>query len=351
MKFRNREISVFSISALDLFASALGAFILIAIVLMPYFLGVDRQEVDRLRQAVAQAETAEAATRERLRQSEAGAAEARRRMERAQAAEAATRERLRQSEAREAEARRRIERAQAAEAATRERLRQSEAGATEARRRVEQARAAEAATRERLRRAEAREAEARRRIERVRAAEEGIRTRLERIRGTLAQCEETRADCGRRVANLERDRAGLQQCRAELNACSKRLSRTFLAVLAQWSTEDHDIDLHIVDTAGKEFYFDRKRIRGRPGALSVDTRQGPGVEVWEVADAPAGKYRVLYNLYDQHGNQAPAIVNGGVYHRDGHDRFGERRLTVVGRRVPVAVVTVREDGSVLVSRQ
>ncbi len=37
MKRRNREINVFSMSALDLFACALGAFILIAIVLFPYF--------------------------------------------------------------------------------------------------------------------------------------------------------------------------------------------------------------------------------------------------------------------------------------------------------------------------
>ncbi|MDE0702555.1 MAG: hypothetical protein OXH59_02410 [Rhodospirillaceae bacterium] len=38
MRFRNRELNIFSMSALDLFASALGAFILISIVLMPYFL-------------------------------------------------------------------------------------------------------------------------------------------------------------------------------------------------------------------------------------------------------------------------------------------------------------------------
>ena len=37
MKRRSREISIFSMSALDLFASALGAFILIAIVMFPYF--------------------------------------------------------------------------------------------------------------------------------------------------------------------------------------------------------------------------------------------------------------------------------------------------------------------------
>ena len=37
MKRKSREINIFSMSALDLFASALGAFILIAIVIFPYF--------------------------------------------------------------------------------------------------------------------------------------------------------------------------------------------------------------------------------------------------------------------------------------------------------------------------
>ncbi|MEE8371329.1 MAG: vWA domain-containing protein [Sphingomonadales bacterium] len=37
MKRRSREINIFSISALDLFASALGAFLLITVVLLPYF--------------------------------------------------------------------------------------------------------------------------------------------------------------------------------------------------------------------------------------------------------------------------------------------------------------------------
>ncbi len=55
MKKRSREINVFSISALDLFASALGAFILISIVLMPYFLNVEPDEIDRLRRALAEA--------------------------------------------------------------------------------------------------------------------------------------------------------------------------------------------------------------------------------------------------------------------------------------------------------
>ena len=54
MKKHSREVNVFSMSALDLFASALGAFILISIVLMPFYLNVDPDEVDRLNQENAQ---------------------------------------------------------------------------------------------------------------------------------------------------------------------------------------------------------------------------------------------------------------------------------------------------------
>ena len=65
MKSRRRNIAVFSISALDLFAAALGAFILIVLVLFPYYRlgGTDvsfeelEQLVERRREAAASAQT------------------------------------------------------------------------------------------------------------------------------------------------------------------------------------------------------------------------------------------------------------------------------------------------------
>jgi regulator of replication initiation timing len=47
---KNREINIFSISALDLFASAMGVFLLIAIVALPYYLKVDPEIVDEIGQ-------------------------------------------------------------------------------------------------------------------------------------------------------------------------------------------------------------------------------------------------------------------------------------------------------------
>lgn len=45
-KRKSREINIFSISTLDLFASAMGVFLLIAIVALPYYLKVDPEPVD-----------------------------------------------------------------------------------------------------------------------------------------------------------------------------------------------------------------------------------------------------------------------------------------------------------------
>lgn len=145
----------------------------------------------------------------------------------------------------------------------------------------------------------------------------------------------------------------LLQCRTELNACLERHSKTFLVVMMRWPTSDHDVDLHVIDATGTEFYYQAKTNPGRPGALSVDTVRGPGVEIWEVGVAPPGEYRVLYNLYDRAGNPQPAMVGGGVYHRDGHDALPQRRLTEEGRAnaVLAAVVTVDPDGGVEVSAQ
>lgn len=58
MRGRSREISVFSVSALDLFAAALGAFILIVLVLFPYYRmgGFDEVDPDVTAEAMAELE-------------------------------------------------------------------------------------------------------------------------------------------------------------------------------------------------------------------------------------------------------------------------------------------------------
>ena len=171
-------------------------------------------------------------------------------------------------------------------------------------------------------------------------------------RERLQQCQQQETACRQEVEELRRDAADLQRCQADLQVCKAKLAKTFLAIVIQWPTRSHDVDLHIIDPGGKQFYYEKKKFpRPYPGELSVDTTCGPGVEIWEVADAPAGEYKVYYNLFDRHRNAKPAVVKGGAYHRDGHDRFRERRLTTPGKGQLVATVTVKDDGSVEVSER
>ena len=59
MKRRDRSLNVFSISALDMFASALGAFILIMLILMPYYLKIEEDLRDDLAAAKSAQQRAE----------------------------------------------------------------------------------------------------------------------------------------------------------------------------------------------------------------------------------------------------------------------------------------------------
>jgi multidrug efflux pump subunit AcrA (membrane-fusion protein) len=77
-----RELNIFSISALDLFASAMGAFILIAVILFPYYLKNNevvaerdqaRKELAETRRDLADARRAEAAAEQKAREAEARA--------------------------------------------------------------------------------------------------------------------------------------------------------------------------------------------------------------------------------------------------------------------------------------
>ena len=150
MRARSREINIFSMSALDLFASALGAFILIAVVLFPYFpnTGDSPERVAEVRAQLAQVQSQLQAS-------------------------------------------------------------QSQLGACE--------------------------------------------TQRQEIQAALDACEEQRR------ASVSQDALGAcesrnQQLESNLETCQAQARKKFLLVLMSWGTED-DIDLHVIDPAGREFFY------------------------------------------------------------------------------------------------
>ena len=266
MKKRSREINVFSVSALDLFASALGAFILMSLIFMVFFSMTSRDagEAEEIQVALERCER------------ELASAEAR-------ATDLGTR--LAASEARNADLEARL-------------------------------------------------------VETVGASE------LAACETRLAESEAALAECRAQLQTPSGVTDRLERVEEELQACQRALRRSFVLVVASWSTS-HDVDLHIVDPAGREFYFLRKRISGSPAALEEDNTRGPGNEVWLHPSAESGRYRVCYKLF---GGSPSASVRGSILWQEGKIEVPTINLTEASQVRIALEVLVDGDGRVSVDR-
>lgn len=279
MKRFNRDINVFNMSMLDVITGALGAFLMIMIILLPHYERDSSEllaDIQALEERIAILEEDATAT-------ELALADAR-----AEAAEAASR-------------------AEAAEAST---------AAAEAERDAAVAALAEAEDRSDS--ADVALAAAERRAETAEAA---------------------RAEAQRRESEAETERDRLRE----------RLDKTFLVVLAQWRTNDQDVDMHVVDPSGAHFYFGRRTVDGRMGELSEDQTSGPGIEVWQIEEADAGEYRIYVKLFSRSGNSANPSVRGRVYFRDGRGDLRDMVLSVEDQNTETSALSNEQlMGTILV---
>lgn len=84
--------------------------------------------------------------------------------------------------------------------------------------------------------------------------------------------------------------------------------KKIMVISTTWETEKHDVDLVIVDPNGFRYTFKNKRSPSSVGALEIDSRYGPGLELWRTQDLKPGKYKILVKLYNQFGNAKDAVV-------------------------------------------
>ena len=266
MRKRSREINIFSVSALDLFASALGAFILMSFIFMVFFTmtSKDSGNVEAARAALQQCE-AQLAARE----------------------------------------------------------------------------ARSADLQARLATVEARNADLQARL-----AEMPDASALDRCQTRLAELEEALAHCRSELDGSGGVTERLERANEELQACQRALQKTFVLVIASWSSGD-DVDLHVVDPNRREFYYANKRVSGSPAALEEDNTRGPGNEVWLHPTADTGRYRVCYKLFS--GSPSPT-VRGSILWQEGKIEIPNLNLTQPGQVRLAVEVLVDNDGRVSVDR-
>ncbi|AZZ37800.1 hypothetical protein CIK05_13655 [Bdellovibrio sp. qaytius] len=86
----------------------------------------------------------------------------------------------------------------------------------------------------------------------------------------------------------------------------------FLMISTTWASEKHDIDLEIIDVNNKKFNFKKKSYGGVDGQFEIDSRYGPGLEMWKTPKLQPGTYKIKVTLYNSNGNDNPAEVQANI---------------------------------------
>ena len=289
MKRKSREISIFSMSALDLFASALGAFILIAVVIFPYFPNTG---------PVAQVELDDAL--ERLREASSGNEELLQIHDELNVAITGLQEDL-------SSCQHRTHQLEEKRQATRDRVHALERALED----QDVLRHELAACRQE---SMSQQAQIMAQQEQISSQQEQVGQQQEQVAQQQEQIAQQQAQIGEqesRIADLER--------------------RKFLLVTVSWDgDEGDDVDLHVIDPNGNEYYFGNRTYPDSDARFEEDSLNGPGNEVWLQPQAIPGEYRIYYNPFSLDSSRVE--VRGRVVHPFARHEFRERQLRPDGER-------------------
>ena len=165
-------------------------------------------------------------------------------------------------------------------------------------------------------------------------------------------CEAELAQIAVLAEEIEGQHAQISAQQADIQARDARISdlerRKFLMVTISWGgQEGDDVDLHVVDPNGNEYYFGARTHPGSDARFEEDSLNGPGNEVWLAPQGIPGEYRIYYNPY--HLESSEVRVRGRVVHPTARHEFREQRLAPNGNRQLVATVVLDNEGNVRVS--
>lgn len=159
------------------------------------------------------------------------------------------------------------------------------------------------------------------------------------------QNDDTRAE----IRKVQLAQVELNRCKQDVAACLIELGSTFLLVKIDWS-DAVDVDLHVKDPQGNEFYFAKSNRTGTAfpnsqGRLSTDTAIGPGVEVWQIASAPPGAYQVEY-VIESMATRGPVTVHGFFFDKGGKKPLPDMVIASGQNRILAGTIDVAMNGIV-----
>jgi len=111
----------------------------------------------------------------------------------------------------------------------------------------------------------------------------------------------------RRVADGELSTSVPEYARARLRTVGSEfdVGKADLLVTITWNTDRTDIDLHVIEPGGEECYYKHPKTK-IGGRLTRDVTTGYGPEMYLLAKAPDGKYRIRVKYYGTDRNRLGA---------------------------------------------
>jgi flagellar motor protein MotB len=139
----------------------------------------------------------------------------------------------------------------------------------------------------------------------------------------------------RRIETLETELA---------QAKATAASGSFLAFVMSWSTKSHDIDLKVEDPEGRTFDFKHRQHKDHPGLFVLDTRQGPGAEIWQADKVLVGVYTFTFHFYNKHGNPEPCQITAKLFTPKGGVEIPELSMDGTAKRSHTVKIQLDANG-------
>ncbi len=285
MKRKNREINIFSMSALDLFASAMGAFMLIALVSLPYYLNTSKSAVEAdkpdYKELIKVLEDSNENLEAQLQQ----------------CIDEKDEELLESLQQQNSELQEKLEDCEKEKA-------DLEAKIVENNKKIAE-------------------------LEKEKQAVEEKNVQLEQEN-----------------QDLEKE---LEKTKTEFNECDKKSADSYLLVTINWiKNNDIDLHVTDPDGL-TYYYKEPNHPSAPNQTLSIDTQGGPGLELFVSQKAKVGTYKVQYHYYPKTDGQnlttEPIEVDGSISHKDGKIDISTKTLTI-DQKLDVGNIVVSEDGSI-----
>ena len=285
MAKKNREINVFSTSAIDLFASALGVFIVLVMILFPYFgkksvepptpVAADTTNVEELKEALKKMTEFSESLEQKVEE---------------------TQKKLQKTEAKTETLQKEIKEKKVEITTLKAQIPEPQPEPTvdpdanlKKLKKVIQA------------------------LKQVKTEKETIEARNQELEQQVQQIKEVTQQKEQIESQNQQLKKQLEELKESVNQSSQQENSNFMAVIIQWPTLKHDIDLKVISPSKKKYDFKKRRHKGNPAQFTLDSRTGPGSEVWQTSELEPGVYKIKYKFYNQYGNTENAKVQGSVF--------------------------------------